>query len=428
MEYLSSDKIAVIDLAAGEVEELELDEELVAQRIGGAGITSHLYAQYQDEDPIVLGAGLLTGTLVPASSLAVATGKSPLTGTLVHAPLTQYAGQELKYSGFDYIVIKGTAPEPVFLWIHDGIADIEPAGELWGAEVWQAVSQVRAQMGDELIQVLGAGPAAERGSDLGQLMINEWASGDRFGLGRALAAKKVKLIAVRGMGLLEIAEEEDFLAGCLELLKAVKAGAWGGRQGLGELGAALGYDDFAAWLEPKLHRHHAAFNTPFAYLGFLMLEGDPKAMNEPQADEPGVLVGDPGALGALKALGLNVEEAGDILKACAKAGLDAAGVAKVCQGRGITAAADILAALEDISGPVEGLSGPFSTWAPLGLAPDEASWRRRMAVAHVFGLDPIFMLMAPELSEDKLVELAALGTELEITTDTLEAVVEAIAG
>jgi len=428
MEYLSSDKVAVIDLASGEVSEDELSEDLVAQRIGGAGVTAALYEQHKDGDPIVLGAGLLTGTLTPASSLAVMTAKSPLTGTVVHAPLTQYMGQELKYSGFDYIVIRGAAPEPSFLWIHDGIADMEPAGDLWGKDVWSAVQAVRQQMGDELIQVLGAGPAAEKGSNLAQVMVNQWASGDRFGLGKLMAAKNVKLIAVRGMGLLEIAEDDDFVTRCLEILGQVKSGAWAGRQGQGDLGAALGFDDYAAWLEPLVHRSHSSFNTPFAYNTFLFLDDDPSLLEESAQSEPGVLLGDPAAAGVLRAMGLAAADAAAVIKACAKAGLDAVAAAKVCQAQGKTAAAEIQAALEGIDGTVVGLSGPFSDWAPQGLASDAASWKRRMAVAYIFGIDPIFALMAPEISEEGLVELAALGTGLEITQDSLDAVVADLCG
>ena len=70
MEYLSSERILIVDLEAGEVSEDELDEDLVAEKIGGAGITKALYEEYQDDEPIVMGTGLLTGTLYPASALA----------------------------------------------------------------------------------------------------------------------------------------------------------------------------------------------------------------------------------------------------------------------------------------------------------------------------------------------------------------------
>ncbi|PIV22165.1 MAG: hypothetical protein COS40_06110, partial [Deltaproteobacteria bacterium CG03_land_8_20_14_0_80_45_14] len=143
MEYLSTNKIAIVDLATSKVTDQEVDEDLVKERIGGAGITTALYEQYQDEDPIVLGTGLLTGTLAPASALGMITAKSPLTGKVCHAPLTLYAGLELKFSGFDYVVIKGKPPKPVYLWIHDGVADINDAKDVWGKDVWTSTDTIR---------------------------------------------------------------------------------------------------------------------------------------------------------------------------------------------------------------------------------------------------------------------------------------------
>ena len=99
---------------------------------------------------------------------------------------------ELKYSGFDYIVIKGSSDKPVYLWIHDGIVDIEDAEELWGKDTWAVTDHVRDIMGDNLIQVIGIGQAGEKGSDLAQLCINYWASGDRAGSGNPVWRKKVE--------------------------------------------------------------------------------------------------------------------------------------------------------------------------------------------------------------------------------------------
>lgn len=434
MEFLSSDNVGIMDLATGEVSQDELDEDLVQEKIGGAAINAYLYEEHVDSDPIVLGSGLLTGSLVPGTSLGVISGKSPLTGELCHVPIVQYAGMELKYSGFDYLVLKGKAPEPSLVWIHDGIADLESAGDLWGQDIWQTTDAIRARMGDDMVQVLGVGPAAEQGSDLGALMNNFWAGADRFGLGKALAAKNIKAIAIRGMGLLEVGEDEDFVERCRELLGEVKAGAYAGKSGFGDLAAALGDVEAGAWLEPLVHRSRASFNVPYAYSTFAMTTGDPAAMAEPDNEEPGVLISDPlGAL-ALKNLGLSAADAASVLFACAKAGVDAANLAAVCQAAGKTDAAAVTAAIGDAGSKVEGVTGPFSSWAPAQPifgdfgASDQAWWLRRQAVAYTFGIDPIFALMAPELSEEVLVEMAAMGTELEITADTLNQVVSSLIG
>jgi aldehyde:ferredoxin oxidoreductase len=434
MEFLSADKIAVIDLSSGELSEGELSDDLVQQAIGGAGINAALYEEYKDDDPLILGAGLFTGTLVPGSCLSVLSGKSPLTGELCHAPITQYAGMEFKYSGFDHLVIKGKAEGPVFLWLHDGILDLLDASGFWGQDTWSLTDQVRSDMGDDLIQVLGVGPAAERGSDLAQVVINYWASGDRFGLAQTLAGKNIKAIAIRGMGLLEIAAEEEFVAKCQQLAAEVKAGAWAGKKGLGDLAAGLGETGLEAWLSPLVHRHRADFYTPFAGNTYVMLEGDPAQRAEPTIEEPGVLLTDPDTPLAFMKMGLEAAGACTVIRECARQGLDAAAVASVCAAAGKKDAASIQAELASISGPVEGLSGPFSPWAPdkpvfasFGSG-DSDWWRRRQAVAYLFGLSPQFMMMAPEIDEEKLLELAALGTELEFTAEALDQAMARLTG
>ena len=257
MEYLASDKIVIVDLATREIIEEELDEDLVLEKIGGAGITKSLYDRFADEDPIVLGTGLLTGTLVPGAALGIMTAKSPLTGKVSHVPVNLDAGIELKYSGFDYIVIKGASEKPVYLWVHDGIADLNDADDLWGKDVWAATDHVRDLMGDDLIQVLGIGEAGEKGSELAQVCINYWQSGDRMGFGNLFGKKNLKLIAIRGMGLLEIAEPEEFVENCAELLSAVKSGAWHGKKGIAETALAMGEEDISDWLNPLVHKHMA---------------------------------------------------------------------------------------------------------------------------------------------------------------------------
>ena len=87
MEYLSTDKILVIDLNTAEVEEEELSEALVEEHIGGIGMTTYLYDKYKEDDPIVIETGLLAGTTYPASGSAQITAKSPVTGKVCHCPV-----------------------------------------------------------------------------------------------------------------------------------------------------------------------------------------------------------------------------------------------------------------------------------------------------------------------------------------------------
>jgi len=426
MEYLASDKIAIVDLATRDISEDELDEDLVLDKIGGAAITKHLYDQYESEDPIVLGAGLLTGTLVPGACLGVMTAKSPSTGKVSHVPLNLDAGMEFKYSGFDYLVIKGKADKPVYLWIHDGILDINDADDLWGKDTWTATDHIRGEMGDDLIQVLSIGEAGEKGSDLAQIGINYWQSPDRLGFGKLFGAKNLKLVAIRGMGLLEISEPEAFVEDCAELIAAIRANPAGEKQGIAAAAAALGEADLSDWLGPLTHRHMACFNTPVATNTFIFTDEDPSLLKESAVVEPGVLLTDISPLVAFKNAGLSAKDAGSVLKACAKYGIDGAAVAELSAKSGLTDPGEIEKSFPDLKGPVESAGKSiFSPWAALGQEINE-NWERRQAVAYILGLHPIWFQMATEVSDEKLLDLAGLGTEMEFTLDTLNEVIEDI--
>jgi aldehyde:ferredoxin oxidoreductase len=432
MEYLSTNKIAIVDLATSKVTDQELDEDLVKEKIGGAGITTALYEEYQDEDPIVLGTGLLTGTLAPASALGMITAKSPLTGKVCHAPLTLYAGLELKFSGFDYVVIKGKSQKPVYLWIHDGVADISDAKEVWGKDVWASTDTIRELMGDQLIQVLTIGKAGESESDFAQVCINYWASGDRWGFGKLFGQKKLKLVALRGMSLLEVADAEGFVHQCKELLSALKAGAFADKKGIAEIPVAIGEEDIRKWLGPLVHRHPSCFNTPFPTNTFVFLDEDPKLLKESNKEEPGFLLTDVYGLLGFKKLGLSAADACALLRECAKYGIDAVAVSELSQKAGKKKPDEIKKSFSGLKGTLESIGkGRFSPWAPpkpifanFGLPADgsqDASWwERRQAVAYIFGIHPIFALMSPELSEEKLIELTNIGTGLGFTAGTLD--------
>ncbi len=430
MEYLSTGNILVVDLDNSEVTEEELADELVADLIGGAAITKHLYDLHADSDPVVIGTGLLTGTLFPAASASVITAKSPVTGRVCHCPVTLKVGLEIQYAGFDYIVIKGKSPSPSFLWIHDGVADISDASKVWGKDVWETTAAWRNTLGDDLIQTLVIGPAGEQGSDLAQICYNYWAGSDRWGFGKILGLKNLKGLAFRGMGLLEIADAEEFVELSLDVLEEIKEGAIVGRRGIGDMAEALGESSLKEWLAPLVHRHSACYNTPYPTNTFATLDGDPQMMEEPEIEEPGFLITDLFGLMGFQKAGFGIKEACELLKACARHGIDAVGVAEQSLASGKTTVADITGALVEFSGQATRPGGGvFSPWCPTqplfgdfeDAADDVAAWwERRMAVAYIFGIHPIFAVMSPEIVEDDLVEIATIGTELEIGEETLD--------
>ncbi|MCP4345635.1 MAG: hypothetical protein GY795_08920 [Desulfobacterales bacterium] len=438
MEYLSTDKILIVDLGTSEITEDELDEDLVAEKIGGAGITKHLYREYESENPIVIGTGLLTGTLYPASALGMITAESPVTGNVCHSPITMKVGTEIKYAGFDYIVIKGTSEKPVYLWIHDGVADITDAQDVWGKDVWETTDAWRKRVGDDLLQTMVIGKAGETGSDFAQVCFNYWAGTDRWGFGKLFGRKNFKGLAMRGMGLLEVAEPEEFADKCAGILSEVKNGAFAGKKGIAEICAAIGEEDVKDWLAPLIHRHSACYNTPYAANTFVFLDDDPGLLKESETKEPGFLVTDVYGLLGFKKAGLSAEDSCRMLKACAKYGIDPAAVAELSQKAGKKTVDEIQDSLAELSGSaaIPG-KGVFSPWCPIqpvfdnfGLSPEETEiwWETRQATAYIFGIHPIFAVMSPELTRENMLELANVGTELELTRGTLDKVIADLCG
>ena len=216
----------------------------------------------------------------------------------------------------------------------------------------------------------------------------------------------------------------------LDVLEEIKEGNFVGHKGVGDLCTAMGEADVSAWLEPLVHRHSSCYNTPYPTNTFACIDHDPKQMEESEAEETGVLITDIFGLIGFKKAGLSAADACMLLRDCARYGIDAAAVAELSQTSGLKTREAIQGTLAELSGPITlPGNGIFSPWCPQqplfsefeDVGDDPVSWwERRMAVAYIFGIHPIFAVMSPEITEEDLVEIAAVGTELEIGQETLD--------
>jgi len=427
--------ILVVDLDAKKCNTEDLTEEMIQQGLGGAGITMALYEQYRDRDPLILGSGFFTATFAPAACCGVMTAKSPVTGSVAHVPFGWQTGVEMKLTGFDFVVILGKAAGPVRLWLHDGLSDINDSADVWGKDVWESVDKIREAYGDEMVQMLVIGPAGERKSALAQVSENYWGGKDKAGLGAVFGAKNLKAVALRGLGALEVAE--GFFQKCMELKNEIIAGTIKGKAGLRDMGAALGIDAAALdKLKAMTHRNDAAYNCPYPYYTFLKYNEAPTVMDMKGNKEPGCLVSDIAGFAALAAAGVDPAKA---MEKCYRLGLEPAGAGIALKKQGATdiAALDKLVAdgkaegialwpvAGDAQQAIAGISKAFSSAVPpkavFGQDGGAAWWLQRQAVAYILGIDPVIMLMAPEITEEKLAELVALCADWEdFSVDSLK--------
>ncbi|MBW1840048.1 MAG: aldehyde ferredoxin oxidoreductase, partial [Deltaproteobacteria bacterium] len=151
MMYEWAGRILRIDLSSGKIAKEPLDKTLMENYIGGRGINSRiLYDEvkpkidgFAPENRLIFGTGPLSGTKAPSSGRCTVSAKSPLTGILGDSNFGGFFGPELKFAGYDQVVIQGKADKPVYLWIEDDRVEIKPAGHLWGKTTWETETIIK---------------------------------------------------------------------------------------------------------------------------------------------------------------------------------------------------------------------------------------------------------------------------------------------
>jgi aldehyde:ferredoxin oxidoreductase len=217
-------KFLTVDLGTGEFGSLPLSDEFADDYIGGRGFVAKLLYDMLPrgidalgpENVIVFATGPATGTMIPTASRIAVGVKSPLTGTISASYMGGHFGPELKYAGWDGIIVTGVSDKPVTLVVDDGEARLIDAEHLWGKDTLEAQAQLQKELGDEFR--LGAiGPAGERCVPYATFMHVQHAAG-RGGPGAVFGSKKLKAVAVRGSGGITVAAAPaDYIATCKEL-------------------------------------------------------------------------------------------------------------------------------------------------------------------------------------------------------------------
>ena len=159
---------------------------------------------------LVFGVGPLVGTLFPGGARFNVTAMSPHTGILGDANAGGFFGPELKFAGYDQLILQGKSDHPVYLWINDEQIELRDARALWGRDVWETTLAIKQELGDPDIQVACIGQAAENGVTFAGVFVNLNRAAGRTGLGTVMAAKNLKAIAVRGTKLIPVADVAEF--------------------------------------------------------------------------------------------------------------------------------------------------------------------------------------------------------------------------
>ena len=212
-------QILWVDLTNKEITKKDLPEELAVNYLGQSGINAKILYDsinentrpFDPENPLIFGTGPLTGTLAPCSGRYTVTSLSPLTNLFGDANSGGHFGPELKYSGFDHIVITGSSEEPVYLWINEGEAKIKSASHLKGLDTWKTEDKIKAELGQETAQVACIGPAGENLVRFAAVINNKCRAAGRTGMGAVMGSKNLKAVVVKGSAGTTVKEPNSFL-------------------------------------------------------------------------------------------------------------------------------------------------------------------------------------------------------------------------
>ncbi|MHA2140841.1 MAG: aldehyde ferredoxin oxidoreductase family protein [Candidatus Thorarchaeota archaeon] len=210
---------AEVDLTKGKVHKREMEKEWARLYLGGTGVAARILWEetgpetdpLSPENVLVLGTGPLTGVMFSPSGRMMFAAKGPLTGVWAESHVGGFFGPEVKYAGFDFVILKGRSPKPVYLFLRDGNVDLFDASHLWGRNTDVATDMIREEHRDPDIKTGIIGPAGENGVLYSCITVDRYRAAGRAGLGTVMGSKNVKGIAASGSLGLEAHDMDKYL-------------------------------------------------------------------------------------------------------------------------------------------------------------------------------------------------------------------------
>lgn len=211
-------KLLRIDLTKEKVKKEELTKEICKNYIGGRGRDAKILFDelppnadaMGKENIFCISTGPITGLLGPTTGRVNVAAKSPLTDIYGNSNAGTNFGPELKYAGYDGLIIKGRASKPLYLNIQDDFVELKDASRLWGEGVFETTLSLQEKYNGYETRVAAIGPGAEKGVLFGSVIFDLWDAAGRTGMGTVMASKNLKAIVVTGTGSLEVADPKRY--------------------------------------------------------------------------------------------------------------------------------------------------------------------------------------------------------------------------
>lgn len=162
---------------------------------------------YGPENILTFFSALPTGLPISGQSRLTANARSPISGAVGDSQCGGFFPAVFKGSGFDGVVIRGSSPHPVYLFLHDGQAEIRDAMHLWGKDTLECEEAIKTELNDPKLEVLQIGPAGEKLVRFAAMMNMHNRANGRTGLGAVMGSKRLKAVVARGGVKIEAADK-----------------------------------------------------------------------------------------------------------------------------------------------------------------------------------------------------------------------------
>ena len=229
MRYAETGYNLEIDLSRGNIERVETDPRDTELYLGGLGTNAKIMwdrvppevEAFSPDNLLIFAAGLLCGTPATGCNRTIVTTISPQTKLMAFSMMGGFWAPELKYAGYDKVILRGKSPDLVYLWIHNDKVEIRDASHLKGKGAIETAELIRQELKEPKAQVAAIGLAGENRVFFASIEQGR-SSASRGGIGAVMGDKGVKAIAVRGTNDINVAQPAEYLELCNEVLEYIK--------------------------------------------------------------------------------------------------------------------------------------------------------------------------------------------------------------
>ena len=217
-------KILRVDLTKGTATPEDLNMEWAHAYLGERGLATKYLLESMDpkadalgpDNVLIYATGPLNGTMAPTSGRYAVVTKGPLTGAIACSNSGGKFGAELKYAGYDLLIVHGKADKPVYLKIYDDEVEILPADDIWGTTVWHTEEWLKSHHQEPQMKVASCGIAGENLVRYACVVNDLHRAAGRSGVGAVMGSKNLKAVAVRGTKGVSVANPKEFMKAVTE--------------------------------------------------------------------------------------------------------------------------------------------------------------------------------------------------------------------